>query len=68
MIAMKADLIPKPKSHFVKVKCKDCSNEQVIFNKANTLVTCAICGTTLAKPTGGKAEIVGEVTEVLDNG
>jgi len=55
------ELVPKPKSEFVKIKCPDCSNEQLIFNKATTSVTCAVCGATLAKPTGGKAKIRGEV-------
>ncbi len=55
------ELVPKPKSEFVKVKCPDCGNEQLIFDRATTMVTCAVCGATLAKPTGGKAKIRGDV-------
>jgi small subunit ribosomal protein S27e len=50
---------------FIKVKCAKCKNEQVIFEKATTVVKCLVCGETLSKPTGGKAEITAEVIEVL---
>jgi len=59
-------LIPKPRSKFVRVKCPDCGNEQVIFNRITIIVRCNICGATLAKPTGGKAEIKGEIVAILD--
>ena len=50
---------------FVKVKCKDCGNEQVIFIRASTPVNCVVCGSSVAKPTGGKADIKGEVVGVV---
>jgi small subunit ribosomal protein S27e len=53
-------------NNFVKVKCKDCQNEQVVFLKAATNVTCSVCGSTLVKPTGGKGTIKGELLEVVD--
>ncbi len=53
-------------SKFVKVKCNDCENEQVIFAHASTVVKCLVCGRTLAEPTGGKAEIKTQVVEVLE--
>ena len=56
----------KPESKFVKVRCKDCENEQVLFNKASTVVSCHICGSKLATPTGGKAKIKGELLEVIE--
>jgi small subunit ribosomal protein S27e len=46
---------------FVKVKCNDCGNQQIIFDRATTAITCLICGATIAKPTGGKTKIRGEV-------
>jgi small subunit ribosomal protein S27e len=55
----------EPKSRFIKVRCKDCENEQVLFNKTGTVVSCHICGSKLAIPTGGKAQIKGEVLEVI---
>jgi len=56
-----------PSSKFLKVKCPDCGNEQPIYNKSQSQVTCLVCGTILAKPTGGKAEIKGQVLGVLDH-
>ena len=56
----------KPKSKFIKVRCKDCENEQVLFDKASSLVSCHICGSKLAIPKGGKAEIKGELLEVIE--
>ncbi len=54
-----------PKSKFVSVACKKCRNEQVIYNKAATVVKCLKCGEELARPTGGEIEIKGKVLEVL---
>lgn len=50
---------------FIKVKCSDCSNEQVIFKKASTEVLCQVCGGVLAESTGGVADIKGEIIEEL---
>jgi small subunit ribosomal protein S27e len=51
---------------FYTVKCPDCENEQTVFGKAATEVACAVCGHTLAVPTGGKAEFKGEVLETVE--
>ncbi len=53
-------------SGFVKVRCPDCSAEQVMFWRANTVVNCQVCGGTLAVPTGGKASIKGELVGVVE--
>jgi small subunit ribosomal protein S27e len=53
------------KTNFVKVRCK-CKNEQIVFDKSSTVVKCLVCNEDLLKPTGGKAEIVGRVLEVLN--
>ena len=50
---------------FHLVRCSDCENEQTVFGKASTEVACAVCGTTLAVPTGGKAEIDHEIVETV---
>ena len=55
-----------PESRFIKVRCKDCENEQVLFNKASTVVSCHICGSKLAVPHGGKAKVKGEILEVIE--
>ncbi len=51
---------------FYRVKCPDCENEQIVFDRAATPVTCAVCGHTLARPTGGKAALEGEVVETVE--
>ncbi|MFB6069874.1 MAG: 30S ribosomal protein S27e [Halanaeroarchaeum sp.] len=51
---------------FVTVQCPDCENEQTLFEKAATEVSCAVCGHTLASPTSGLADIDGDVTEVVE--
>ena len=56
----------KPKSNFIKVRCKNCENEQVLFNKASTVVSCHMCSSKLAIPNGGKAIIKGEILEIIE--
>jgi small subunit ribosomal protein S27e len=59
-------LIPKPHSTFLRVKCPKCGNEQLLFSNTVNIVTCNVCGETLAEPTGGKTKIKGEVQAVLE--
>lgn len=59
-------LLPKPRSKFLRVKCSDCGNEQVVFSHATNPIHCNICGAILAEPAGGKAKIKGEVVALLD--
>jgi len=54
------------RSGFIKVKCPDCGNEQLMFWRTNTTVNCQVCGGTLAVPTGGKARLKGELVGVLE--
>ncbi|WP_436936005.1 30S ribosomal protein S27e [Halovenus marina] len=51
---------------FYRVSCPDCENEQVVFGKAATEVSCIVCGHTLVRPTGGEAAIEGDVTETVE--
>jgi small subunit ribosomal protein S27e len=52
-------------SKFLKVKCKKCKNEQVVFEKSASSVKCLVCGEVLAEPKGGKARVKSEnVSEV----
>ena len=57
ILVTKGDIVQQPKSRFLKVKCLDCENEQIIFGHATTEVTCQKCGKVLAKPSGGKAKL-----------
>ena len=56
----------KPRSKFLLVKCKKCNNEQIIFNKPAGDVQCLVCGEVIAKSTGGKAEVLGEIIKELE--
>jgi len=66
---MKKGLVPKPETKFLNVKCKDCGNAQMVFQRASSAVMCLVCGATIATPTGGKVkireecEILGGVSE-----
>ncbi|MFW9945612.1 MAG: 30S ribosomal protein S27e [Candidatus Hermodarchaeota archaeon] len=59
------ELIPQPKSRFLRVKCLNCGNQQIIFGCAATDVECLVCGKTLLQSTGGKARILTKILEVL---
>ncbi|NLI62374.1 MAG: 30S ribosomal protein S27e [Methanosarcinaceae archaeon] len=56
----------QPKSRFLRVKCNDCENEQIVFGSASRKVPCNICGRILVEPTGGKSTIVTHILEVLE--
>ncbi len=58
-------LIPQPKSRFLRVKCLNCGNQQIIFGCSATDVNCLVCGKTLLQSTGGKARILTKILEVL---
>ncbi|NPA47756.1 MAG: 30S ribosomal protein S27e [Thermococci archaeon] len=65
-MAMPKGLIPMPRSHFLRVKCIDCGNEQIVFSHPSTVVRCQVCGATLVEPTGGKGIIKAKILEVLE--
>ncbi len=47
----------KRRSKFLRVKCTDCDNEQLVYSHASTLVRCQVCSKTLVVPRGGEAEV-----------
>ena len=54
-------------SNFIKISCRDCSNESIVFSRATTVISCGVCGATLTNPAGGKAQLVGaNVVETLE--
>ena len=55
-----------PKSRFIKVKCNDCGNEQIIFGCASSVVRCLVCEGVLARPTGGKCTICTQIISLVD--
>lgn len=54
------------RGRFIKVKCQDCGNEQILFSKASSIVKCLVCGATLSTTTGGKAKIKGDIIEEVE--
>ena len=58
--------LTEPRAKFLKVKCPDCPNEQIIFEKAAMVINCQVCGATVAEPSGGKAQIKGAVLGVME--
>ncbi len=59
------DLIPRPTSKFLRVRCRNCQSEKIIFSHASRVIKCDNCGEILAEPTGGKAKIHGEIIKEL---
>lgn len=58
--------IKEPTSKFVKLRCNKCKNEQIIFGKPSTQVTCLVCNAPLIETTGGKGKIKARILEVLE--
>ena len=56
----------EPTSKFVKIRCPKCKNEQIMFGKASSKVTCLVCGKILAEPSGGKSRVKARILEVLE--
>jgi len=66
MVKKRKILIPEPKSRFIRVRCRNCGHEQVVFDHATFPVRCLVCGTLLLQPTGGKAKLVNaEIVKIL---
>lgn len=53
-------------SKFLKVRCADCGNEQVVFSKPATVVACLVCDSILAHPKGGAGEFKGEIVGTVE--
>ncbi len=56
----------KQRSKFLRVRCNDCENEQVVYSHVSSIVKCKVCGKTLAVPHGGKAEIKTTILGVVE--
>ena len=65
MVKKRKILSPQPKSKFLRVVCKVCGAENIVFSHATFPARCKVCGTVLVRPTGGKAEIIREHAEVI---
>lgn len=57
----------RPRSQrFLRVRCNDCGNEQIVYSHASSVVKCQVCGKTLAVPRGGKAKIKTMIVGVVE--
>tara|TARA_B100000945_G_scaffold8919_1_gene7245 strand:- start:421 stop:609 length:189 start_codon:yes stop_codon:yes gene_type:complete len=55
------------RSKFLKVRCNDCPEEKIIFDRAATTINCTQCESTLVIPKGGRAELANcAIIEVLE--
>ncbi|MGI0000993.1 MAG: 30S ribosomal protein S27e [Nitrososphaeraceae archaeon] len=65
---MKKDniMIPKPRSHFVKVECNSCKNIKVLYTYSTKPILCPSCNAELLVNTGGQAKLLGNILETLD--
>ncbi|MEM5802109.1 MAG: 30S ribosomal protein S27e [Candidatus Aenigmatarchaeota archaeon] len=59
-------IVSMPKSKFLRVLCKKCKNEQIIFDKAANVINCFKCNTELALPSGGKVRLTNNVKVVKE--
>ena len=59
-------LVPKPKSKFQKVQCKECNAENILYSHVSSVVTCKSCGNVIAESTGSVAKIFGTVSGTLE--
>lgn len=59
------ELIPQPRSNFLKVKCQKCGNEHIVFERSSTILKCDVCEEVIVEPSGGKAKIKGEIIQPL---
>ncbi|GAG06052.1 unnamed protein product [marine sediment metagenome] len=58
--------LQEPTSKFIKVRCSKCKNEQIIFGKPASKISCLVCDMVLAEPTSGKGKIRSQILEVLE--
>lgn len=52
-------------SNFIKIKCRKCKNQQIIFEKPAMDVRCLVCDEIVAKSTGGRANIKTQIIGVV---
>ena len=50
---------PNSKAKFIKVVCKNCKAEHVLFSRATIRVRCPECGEMQTAPKGGKCKLTG---------
>ena len=61
LMCKKNQLAPNPKSVFVTLRCPSCAKKTSAFSHSGTPVYCCGCNLLLARPTGGKIELIERV-------
>lgn len=51
---------------FLKIKCEECKNEQIVFERPAQDVECLVCEEVLVESTGGRGEVKMEIQEKLE--
>ena len=55
-------------SHFMYVKCKDCSSTTICYSHSQKNVNCQMCSTPILKATGGRAKLLGgAASKIVEN-
>jgi len=50
---------------FIKIKCHECGNEQIVFSRAATEIKCTKCDVVVAVSTGGKTSVKAEILGLI---
>jgi len=58
-------LVKRPRTFFMKVKCNGCGNEQIVFSAAGRKVLCLACNHVLAESGAGRAIAKGKIVKEL---
>lgn len=53
--------VPEPSSKFLKLRCAECDEIQVVYSHATTAVTCNSCGNEITESSGSAAKLNGEI-------
>ncbi|HZX19841.1 MAG TPA: 30S ribosomal protein S27e [archaeon] len=63
---MLSELIPKPKTKFLRLKCPSCGNEQNVFSAASSKVKCLVCATSLAETTASRIKVKAKILKEFE--
>jgi len=54
---------PNSKAKFIKVICKNCGAESILFSRATVRIKCPDCGIFQTVPKGGKCKLINCIVE-----
>ncbi|MCR4369114.1 MAG: 30S ribosomal protein S27e [archaeon] len=62
----KKDMIPKPRTKFLRLKCQGCGNEQNVFSAASRQPKCLACNSVLAQTTASRIRTKTKIIKELE--